>query len=258
MIGIYKITNLIDNKCYIGKSIDIERRFKQHRFRLNSRKRTKTSLIRYAILKHGLDNFKFEVLKECPIDHLNDLECFFIRVYCSWNREYGYNLTLGGDGGTAHKLSDEAKKIIGQKNSTALLGYRHTQSARDNMRKSQIGQKKSQITKDKISQSSKNKSYEERYGVEKANEMKQKIREKRRLQRFSIEQRLRLSKTMKEDYASGKRKTTTKRVLCIEHNVIFDSIKEATEYLELGTNGNRICKSCKTGSSIKGLHFQYA
>jgi group I intron endonuclease len=60
MTGIYKITNKINGKVYIGQSINIERRWKEH----ISDKR-KNSLIHLAIEKYGEKNFNFEIIEEC-------------------------------------------------------------------------------------------------------------------------------------------------------------------------------------------------
>lgn len=66
MIGIYKITNKINGKIYIGQSINIERRWKEHIF-----DNRKNSLIHLAIIKYGKENFSFEVIEECNQKELN-------------------------------------------------------------------------------------------------------------------------------------------------------------------------------------------
>lgn len=89
MIGIYKITNQLDGKVYIGQSIDVEERWKQHRraWRDNSRK----ALLYEAIRKDGLGNFLFEIIEECPKERLNEREKFWIKKYNSL--EDGYNMS---------------------------------------------------------------------------------------------------------------------------------------------------------------------
>jgi len=93
MVGIYKITNKLDGKVYIGQSNDIERRwyfYKNPPSNLNY-----NSLIISAILKYGVDNFSFEVVEECSVDELNERERFWISHFESFGK--GYNLTTGGD-----------------------------------------------------------------------------------------------------------------------------------------------------------------
>ena len=77
MIGIYKIENLLNHKCYIGQSIHIERRWKEH-----CQKSTK-SVISQAIKKYGKENFSFQILEECEIDELAEKEIAYIHKFNS-------------------------------------------------------------------------------------------------------------------------------------------------------------------------------
>jgi group I intron endonuclease len=88
--GIYKITNKINNKVYIGQSINIEKRFFGEK---NGRLPNKH--LRSSFKKYGLDNFKFEIIEEC--NNLDEREQYWIQHYNSSNRECGYNKTIGGD-----------------------------------------------------------------------------------------------------------------------------------------------------------------
>lgn len=114
MIGIYKITNLLNGKSYIGQSIDIEQRFKQHKNlkRLNS----EDSPLHRAIKKYGLECFSFEILELCKKEELDEFERYYIEKYDT--RKKGYNLTDGGQGCSGkqtkkHTLSiSESKKGV--------------------------------------------------------------------------------------------------------------------------------------------------
>lgn len=94
MIGIYKITNLINNKVYIGQSINIASRWRRHRTDAN----IKDTPLYQDIRKYGLNNFSFEVIEECTKEQLDERERFWIDKYDSYNN--GYNLTSGGQKGT--------------------------------------------------------------------------------------------------------------------------------------------------------------
>lgn len=99
MIGIYKIVNILNNKIYIGKSSDIEKRWKEHIRHSKSEHSRRKSPIHKAINKYGKENFRFEIIKECLFEEMDDLEIYYIKEYNSTNRKIGYNVTNGGDGG---------------------------------------------------------------------------------------------------------------------------------------------------------------
>lgn len=95
--GIYKITNLINQKSYIGQAIDISRRWRDEKNRAfdpNSEEYKKTLSV--AIRKYGIDNFSFEILEECKVSELNTKEQYYIKLYDTYFN--GYNETTGGDG----------------------------------------------------------------------------------------------------------------------------------------------------------------
>lgn len=98
MIGIYKITNKINKKAYIGQSIDIERRWQEHIHE------DRQSYIHNAIKKYGINNFSFEIIEECSKEELDEKEIFWIKYYNTF--ENGYNLTLGGNSGFHYNIEE--------------------------------------------------------------------------------------------------------------------------------------------------------
>lgn len=106
MMGIYKITNLISGKCYIGKSVNIEKRWKNHKIAAFNPNSTSYNYPLYrAIRKYGLDNFLFEVIEECELELLLKRESHWIKFFQSY--EFGYNQVRGGeDGGGGRKLTE--------------------------------------------------------------------------------------------------------------------------------------------------------
>ena len=114
MCGIYKITNLINKKVYIGQSICIEKRWIRHK---NTYSNPNSNCYNYplykAFRKYGIQNFSFEVLQECKKEELNDREIYWIKENKSNIKEYGYNQTTGGSHATPMKLKEiEVKQII--------------------------------------------------------------------------------------------------------------------------------------------------
>lgn len=103
--GIYKITNTINGKCYIGQSINIERRIKEH-----LRDFTKFDYAIYvAMRKYGVDNFTFDTIHECKREELDELEIEYIdklRSYIRFENSNGYNETLGGKGLVGYYLTE--------------------------------------------------------------------------------------------------------------------------------------------------------
>jgi hypothetical protein len=97
MIGIYCFTNKINNKKYVGQSIDILLRREQHFWAAyNIKTREYNTYFHKAIRKYGQNNFIFEILEECKVDDLDEKEIKWISYYKSNNSEFGYNLTFGG------------------------------------------------------------------------------------------------------------------------------------------------------------------
>ena len=127
MQGIYKILNLQTDKVYIGKSVNIEKRVKRHFTLLKSNKHLNTHLQNSYNL-YGEHSFEVSVLEEVLDESLlNDREKYWIKQYRSDSVEFGYNKTLGGDGGNSYisyKTEEEKAKIY-QKISKAHKGNKN-------------------------------------------------------------------------------------------------------------------------------------
>ena len=91
--GVYKITNLKNNKVYIGSSIDISNREYKHFWMLNKNSHDNKHL-QNSYNHHGKDNFLFEVVEFCGSEELIVKENEYIKKYNSNNEFFGYNLAL--------------------------------------------------------------------------------------------------------------------------------------------------------------------
>ena len=91
--GIYKITNLLTEQCYIGQSVNIADRWKQHCKCGLGIDASSTNKLYNAMQKDGVWNFTFELLEECPKELLNQKEKLWIQMYQS--NTFGYNTTKG-------------------------------------------------------------------------------------------------------------------------------------------------------------------
>ena len=109
---IYKITNKLNNKVYIGQTVQkpIER-FYQHCAK-KCDKYILNMVIHKAIFKYGKDNFTFEVIEEVPKQQLNEREEYWIKYYNSYTD--GYNSTKGGQKGNKPFKDIDNKAIIEQ------------------------------------------------------------------------------------------------------------------------------------------------
>ena len=93
---IYKITNNLNQKNYIGKTTySVEKRWKEHQ-RDAFKEHLENRPLYKAIKKYGIENFSIEVIEECDISVLSQREIYWIEEYHSFSN--GYNATLGGDG----------------------------------------------------------------------------------------------------------------------------------------------------------------
>ena len=118
MIGIYKITNKINGKFYIGQSNNIEKRWEEHRRAVNySQEHTYNYPLYRAIRKYGIENFDFSVLELCEISQLTIQEQYWINHYNSkvpngYNQEDAVEPKRGEKCNFAVLSDEQTKEII--------------------------------------------------------------------------------------------------------------------------------------------------
>lgn len=168
--GIYKITNLVNGKVYIGKSKDIKSRFGCHKAALKMdvfNGRTNRHLWN-AVQKYGLDKFTFEILEQVEVcgDTLSLREMYWIKHYNSNHRDYGYNSMYESSG--VFKHSDETVERLREATRKSMTPERRAEISRSLMGKKQSPE----LVSMRIAKSSKS-----RIGVKIAEEKKSKMRE---------------------------------------------------------------------------------
>jgi group I intron endonuclease len=229
MAIVYKITNTVNGKCYIGATEKtLEERWNGHvkSSRLNKRNR----LISHAIRKYGTDAFIIEILEEHPDrKHVFDvLEPKYILEHNTFG-DNGYNMTFGGEGfGVRHTHSDETKeklRLSGLKRThtpetreklrnaalnrtpehkekirQSLIGKECTPETREKIRRSKIGIPHSTEHKEKLRQSALNKKHKH------TTETKEKIRIAHTGKKLSSEhkEKIRQSIIRSKHYTTGK------------------------------------------------------
>lgn len=107
---LYKITNTVNGKIYIGQTIDPVERWCHHKSQARVRC---CQVISKAIRKYGSNVFIFEVIAISKNQNdANASETELVKQYDSHNKQMGYNVSLGGNGSSGYRHTEETKKII--------------------------------------------------------------------------------------------------------------------------------------------------
>jgi len=137
---IYKTTNLVNGKIYVGQSIHDNETY------LGS-----GTYIKIAIRKYGRENFKREIIERCKSkEELNDRELFWIKNLNSIDRTVGYNVSLTPDGIYSETSRNRQKSFLGRK---------HTDETKNKIRNALTGKKKTESHIKKIKDRSYDKSF---------------------------------------------------------------------------------------------------
>jgi len=245
---IYKTTNLVNRKIYIGQDVNNDPKY------LGSGK-----LLLNAIKKYGKNNFQKEILETClTTDELNKREQYWIKELDSTNRKIGYNISFGGQLSSwkGLKHSEETKEKISQ----SLKGKKPWNKGKENvycdetktkMSKAKLGKqiwlgkKHSDETKKKLSKINLGKVHSE--------ETKRKMSDSH-LGRTSWIKGKNQSEKVKEKIS----KTLTKKILLIESNeviCVFNDANEAANYLNVSTK--TIGNYCRLKNEKNKLNIIY-
>lgn len=111
--GIYAIKNKMNNKMYIGQSVNVNKRKSYHLWLLRNNSHFNPKL-QNAFNKYGEENFEFVILEKCNKEELDDKEIEYISRYNTTNN--GYNICEGGEGSLGRTLSEETKQKISNAN----------------------------------------------------------------------------------------------------------------------------------------------
>lgn len=152
IVGIYKITNLIDGKVYIGQTVNYNKRKKRHLSSLKNGNHHNEHLQR-AFDKYGEDSFKIELIKKCNIEELDKLERYYIKELDACNHDKGYNMMYGGqryrnftkevrlkmsEAGKGRKFTNEHKKKISLAHKGRKLSQEHISKMSATKKKTKI------------------------------------------------------------------------------------------------------------------------
>ena len=221
---IYKITNLINSKCYIGQSINYSARIREH-----IKRHDRKSVISLAIKKYGVDNFKFELIcNDLNSSYLNDLEIYFISKYESSTKINGYNVAGGGQFNT--RLSTKSKELISNKlkgRQSPNKGNKYSPELIEEMRERSLGDKN------------------HFYGKKHSEESLEKMRS------------IKTGKTASPETKLKMRNKRIQPIYCNELQVVFFSTRDAATFLGIKCSGNITLHLKNKRHKVKGFTFSY-
>jgi len=199
--GIYKITSP-SGKIYIGQSIDIQKRIWGYMSNHGAKKQHK---LYNSLKKYGWDAHTFEIIEECSIDLLNERERHWQEFYDVLATK-GLNCILSCTKVKKTVRSEETRK----KHSEIRKGKSLTQEHKEKLSKAKKGKKLSEAHKKAIGKSHEGSKFSE--------ESKQKMSNSKKKSNY-LKNHIRQLSEMKK-----------KSIICIEDNLVFDSISEACTY----------------------------
>jgi hypothetical protein len=140
MAEIYCIKNTVNGKLYIGQTVrDKKSRWNSHVCDAMSGRDSMP--LHSAIRKYGKENFTLRTIATCGSENLDWLECVFIALYGTQNRDKGYNRTMGGDG-LKNPSAEVRKKMADAKRGKQMNKW--NESARAKLSASKTGVKTSE------------------------------------------------------------------------------------------------------------------
>ncbi len=139
---IYKVTNIKNNKSYIGQTTQKFSIKKTQHIRYD--KHLQTHFYR-ALKKYGKENFEWEIIEKCNSkNELDEMEYHYIKQYNSFNN--GYNITMGGEGTLGRIVSQLTRKLISKANkgkyegkNNPNYGNKWTDEQKERMSKQRLG-----------------------------------------------------------------------------------------------------------------------
>jgi group I intron endonuclease len=178
---VYKATNMVNDKVYIGKTVhSLERRKSQH---LHELKKNNNQYFKRALRKYGKENFEWEVLTETDDEKkLNVLEKFYIAAYKKMTDVY--NLTNGGEGVSGYIPTEEIRKKISEslkgKYPISIENKIKLSKLNSGSNHPQYGKHRSEETKKKLSEAYKKQLKTQGHpalGIHRSEETKEKLRQ---------------------------------------------------------------------------------
>jgi group I intron endonuclease len=142
--GIYKITNIINGKMYIGSTNNLSNR-KDNHFSELKRNTHPNKFLQRSVNKYGMENFKFEIIEHCLLEELNIKEGYWCGQLNTYNDKYGYNLIIVNLDGV-HIMPENIKEKLRIINT----GKKHSEATKEKQRVAKVGKSFDILHKEKI------------------------------------------------------------------------------------------------------------
>jgi group I intron endonuclease len=266
--GIYCITNKINGKKYIGQSINIKERWHSEKQNRGNNKH-----LTRAMEKYGRENFDFSIIEECPKELLDTKEEEYIKKFNSNNVEFGYNIAPGGKKFNTwwEKLSQEQKEELNRQRSLSLKGRKMKLTQKQRQEMSERMKKRVKEKRKKVYCLETNKIYESVSDAAKENGILDDILVSRCCSgKYKSTNNLHFCFAEDKEAKIWDLKTPAekskevfgKKIVCIELNREFTSIREAVR--ELKKSGFKVYRDGISKvingkqETVCGLHFKEA
>lgn len=147
-ISIYRITNRVNGKVYVGQTRVPKRRWTDHQY---AAKKNVDTYFYSAVRKYGASNFEYEIVEVCTLAQADDREMYWIRRLRATDKRYGYNTSIGGTSGN-NSTSQEVRDKISRAKKGVSAGPCPPERA-ENIRRAKLasGYKHTEETRQKIS-----------------------------------------------------------------------------------------------------------
>lgn len=248
---IYKHTNLINGKAYIGQTSATDPKTRW----ANGRGYNRRNPIFYnAIQKYGWDNFSHEILVDgiTTLEEANRLEIEFIAKYHTYIKDpecWGYNTTIGGSG-RSHLQLEETKQKISNSLKGRIFTEEHKEKISKTLKRKRIICIETGIVYESISEAAR------QTGIRRENLKAAVNRSRSSAGNYHWAETTDIERIQKLRQLNGKHKAAKRKVLCVETGTIYESITEAARAIKCNQSAISAALSGRI-QSVKSYHWKY-